>query len=145
MPPSQHPQHPPHPEQGAPRPDGDRATAPALPPPGRAVSGAPPHLPDIDGLRVGQTAVLRRRHPCGADRWRVERVGAAVGLRCSGCGRRVLLDRAVLRRRLARLLDGEPPPPGAPPPAAVADEARTAAWRAALEQPATADPRGDVR
>lgn len=59
-------------------------------------------------LAVGELLRLRRRHPCGADVWRVERVGADIGLSCRGCGRRVLLERAHVERRLEAIL-----PPGA--------------------------------
>lgn len=54
-------------------------------------------------LRVGDVARLRRRHPCGEDRWAVERLGADIGLRCAGCGRRIMLERATLERRLVEL------------------------------------------
>lgn len=43
---------------------------------------------------------LRKRHPCGGYDWQVTRLGADIGLRCLGCGRRVLLERPVLEKRL---------------------------------------------
>jgi hypothetical protein len=39
----------------------------------------------------------------------VVRLGADIGLSCEGCGRRVLLERADLERRLTRRLPDEPP------------------------------------
>lgn len=59
-------------------------------------------------LRVGDTLELRRRHPCGGTEWGVDRVGADIGLRCRTCGRRVLMDRATLRRRLKTLVERGP-------------------------------------
>jgi hypothetical protein len=50
-------------------------------------------------LLVGDVVRLKRRHPCGSHHWLVDRLGADIGLRCQGCGRRVLLDRRVLERR----------------------------------------------
>jgi hypothetical protein len=52
-------------------------------------------------LLLGDVVRLRRAHPCGADTWLVDRLGADIGLRCQGCGRHVLVDRATLERRLA--------------------------------------------
>jgi len=49
---------------------------------------------------LGDVVRLRRRHPCGADTWLIDRLGADIGLRCQGCGRHVLLERATLARRL---------------------------------------------
>ena len=51
-------------------------------------------------LRIGDRVELRKTHPCGARRWEVVRLGADIGLICEGCGRRVLLERRQLERRL---------------------------------------------
>jgi hypothetical protein len=51
-------------------------------------------------FRLGDVVTLRRVHPCGGHEWLVDRLGADVGLRCSTCGRHVLLDRRTLERRL---------------------------------------------
>ncbi len=58
-------------------------------------------------LEPGQVVQLRKPHPCGSDRWRVERTGADVRLLCLGCGRRVLLPRDRLERRLRAILVAE--------------------------------------
>jgi hypothetical protein len=50
-------------------------------------------------LSLGDVLRLRKPHPCGGDTWQVTRLGADIGLRCLGCGRRVMLERAVLERR----------------------------------------------
>lgn len=51
-------------------------------------------------IRLGDRVALRKPHPCGARTWDVVRLGADIGLVCTGCGRRVLLERAVVERRL---------------------------------------------
>ena len=51
-------------------------------------------------LNLGDVLRLRKPHPCGGYDWEVTRLGADIGLRCLGCGRRVLLERAVLEKRL---------------------------------------------
>jgi hypothetical protein len=56
-------------------------------------------------LRVGDVLRLRRKHPCGSFDWDVERVGADIGVRCRDCGRRVLLDRPTLHRRLKAVVE----------------------------------------
>lgn len=66
-------------------------------------------------LSVGDVLRLRRAHPCGSDAWRVERVGADIGLGCLGCGRRVLLERAHVERRLIELLPAAEPADGPGP------------------------------
>ncbi|GIW20125.1 MAG: hypothetical protein KatS3mg065_0421 [Chloroflexota bacterium] len=49
---------------------------------------------------LGDVVRLRRPHPCGGTDWRVDRLGADIGLRCLGCGRHVLVERRRLERRL---------------------------------------------
>ena len=60
-------------------------------------------------LFIGDIVQLRRAHPCGADTWRVDRLGADIGVRCRGCGRHVLLERRALERRLKAFVErGDP-------------------------------------
>lgn len=47
---------------------------------------------------------LRKPHPCGSYDWLVVRLGADIGLKCEGCGRRVLLPRSEVERRLKQIL-----------------------------------------
>ncbi|GAB4277266.1 MAG: DUF951 family protein [Coriobacteriia bacterium] len=50
-------------------------------------------------IRLGDVVTLKKPHPCGANAWEVVRLGMDVGLKCAGCGRRVLLPRAEFERR----------------------------------------------
>lgn len=43
---------------------------------------------------------LRKPHPCGSYEWVVVRLGADIGLKCRTCGRRVLLPRRTVEKRL---------------------------------------------
>ncbi len=54
-------------------------------------------LPD---LQLNDRLRLRKPHPCGSYEWTVVRLGADIGLECKGCGRRVMLTRRELARRL---------------------------------------------
>lgn len=51
-------------------------------------------------FRIGDVVRLRKKHPCGGYDWTIVRIGADIGLRCLTCGRRVLLARSVVERRL---------------------------------------------
>jgi hypothetical protein len=51
-------------------------------------------------LYLGDVVRLRRAHPCGGTDWRVDRLGADIGLRCQTCGRHVLVERRALEGRL---------------------------------------------
>ncbi len=49
---------------------------------------------------VGDVVRLKKPHPCGGFDWRVVRLGADIGVKCQTCGRRVLLPRRDLERRM---------------------------------------------
>lgn len=51
-------------------------------------------------FQIGDVVRLRRPHPCGSLDWTVTRIGADIGLVCVKCGRRVLLERSLVERRL---------------------------------------------
>ena len=54
-------------------------------------------LPD---LQLNDVLRLRKPHPCGSFEWSVVRLGADIGLQCQGCGRRVMLTRRELAKRV---------------------------------------------
>jgi hypothetical protein len=64
-------------------------------------------LPD---LQLNMQLRLRKPHPCGSYDWKVVRLGADIGLECKGCGRRVMLTRRELARRVKTVLPPESPP-----------------------------------
>jgi len=66
---------------------------------------------------------LRKPHPCGSYEWKVVRIGADIGLVCQTCGRRVLLPRRTLEKRLKAFVSRGPE---APTTAATDDSAEEA-------------------
>ena len=56
---------------------------------------------------VGDRVVLRKPHPCGSSMWEVYRIGADIGLACLGCGRRVMLERFLVQRRMKSRVPAE--------------------------------------
>jgi hypothetical protein len=55
-------------------------------------------------VRLGDVVRLRKAHPCGGYDWQVVRLGADIGIKCLKCGRRVLLARGILQRRVKEFL-----------------------------------------
>ncbi len=55
-------------------------------------------------FRVGDRIELRRAHPCGGRTWDIDRLGADLGLRCTTCRRRVLVERRTVERRLVTIV-----------------------------------------
>ena len=58
----------------------------------------------MDELMLGDLVQMRKTHPCGSDRWTVIRVGADIKIRCMGCSRIVMMDRADFNKRMKKVL-----------------------------------------
>ena len=44
-------------------------------------------------IRVHDTLIMKKAHPCGEKQWEVLRTGADFRLRCLGCGHEVMTPR----------------------------------------------------
>lgn len=71
--------------------------------------------PPLD-IQLGDIVQMRKGHPCGGDTWRVVRLGAEIGIRCTTCDRKVMLPRSTFERRIKRFVsrgatDGAAQPP----------------------------------
>ncbi len=48
---------------------------------------------------LGQLVKMKKPHPCGANEWEIIRLGMDIRIKCTNCGRSVLLPRAKFERR----------------------------------------------
>lgn len=51
-------------------------------------------------LNLDDVVRLKKAHPCGGFEWRIVRLGADIGIRCTTCDRRVVLARSDLEARV---------------------------------------------
>ena len=52
----------------------------------------------------GDRVQMRKAHPCGSAERIVYRIGADIGLRCTGCNRRMLMPRSAFNKSVKRIL-----------------------------------------
>jgi hypothetical protein len=64
----------------------------------------------VEEIRLGDVVQMRKAHPCGSDQWKVIRIGADIKIKCLGCGRIVMLERAVFVKRRKKVLTQGPVP-----------------------------------
>ena len=60
-------------------------------------------------FHLGEKLTMRKTHPCGGSEWRVERLGADIGVRCLQCGHYLLMTRPKLERAVKTRPAGEKP------------------------------------
>ena len=58
----------------------------------------------IETFSLGDRVILKKPHACGGNLWEIVRVGADVKLKCTACGRVVMLDRLEFLKRAKKLL-----------------------------------------
>ncbi len=54
---------------------------------------------------IGSIVTLKKGHPCGTNQWEIIRVGADFKLKCTGCGRIVMLPRKNFEKSVKKILE----------------------------------------
>lgn len=54
-------------------------------------------------IRVGDVITMKKKHPCGCDRFTVLRIGADFRIKCFECGREVMLERVKVEKNIRKL------------------------------------------
>ena len=55
-------------------------------------------------VQVGDVLQMKKPHPCGGSSFAVLRVGMDFRLRCTGCGREVMLPRKKAEKALKKII-----------------------------------------
>ena len=50
---------------------------------------------------------LKKKHPCGSFEWLVLRSGADFRLKCSGCGRQIMISRKELEKNIKKIIKSD--------------------------------------
>ena len=53
---------------------------------------------------LGDTLVMKKKHPCSSDNFKVMRVGSDVRVVCLGCGRDLTLERTALEKMIKKVI-----------------------------------------
>lgn len=57
-------------------------------------------------IQVGDQLIMKKPHPCGCHLFNVLRVGMDFKIRCTGCGREVMVSRAKVEKRIKKIMTG---------------------------------------
>lgn len=60
-------------------------------------------------LNVGDIIETKKNHPCGGKNWEILRVGADIKLKCTTCGRIVMLTREETEKRIKKVVSSNAP------------------------------------
>lgn len=55
-------------------------------------------------VKVGDTLLMKKKHPCGADKFSVLRIGMDFKIRCVGCGHEIMAPRVKLEKNIKKII-----------------------------------------
>lgn len=50
--------------------------------------------------KLGSIVVMKKKHPCGENKWEITRIGADIKIKCLKCGRSIMLPRIDFNKKL---------------------------------------------
>ncbi len=57
-------------------------------------------------VQVGDTLLMKKKHPCGADTFSVLRIGMDFKIRCTGCGHEIMAPRVKIEKNIKKITKG---------------------------------------
>jgi len=58
----------------------------------------------ITEFNLGDIVETRKGHPCGSNQWEIIRLGADIKIKCTGCGRIVMLPRPKFEKSVKKII-----------------------------------------
>jgi hypothetical protein len=55
-------------------------------------------------LGIGDVVQLKKQHPCGSYQWEIYRTGMDFGIKCLGCGRKVMIPRRKIEKSVKAVI-----------------------------------------
>lgn len=53
---------------------------------------------------LGDIVQMKKQHPCGSYEWEIIRLGADIKIKCTGCGRLVMLPRQKFEKDVKKII-----------------------------------------
>ncbi len=55
-------------------------------------------------VRVGDTLIMKKKHPCNAENFTVLRVGMDFKIKCMGCGHEIMAPRSKIEKNIKKII-----------------------------------------
>ena len=53
---------------------------------------------------IGTIVEMKKGHPCGANHWEIVRLGADIKIKCTNCGRVVMIPRIEFNKKMKKIV-----------------------------------------
>lgn len=58
----------------------------------------------IDAFELGEIVQMKKKHPCGSYEFEIIRVGADIKIKCTGCGRIIMIPRSKFQKSAKKVV-----------------------------------------
>jgi hypothetical protein len=58
----------------------------------------------IEIFSLGDIVEMKKKHPCGSNQFEIIRVGADIKIKCTGCGRIVMIPRGKFKKEAKKIV-----------------------------------------
>lgn len=48
---------------------------------------------------------MKKKHPCGENRWKIIRMGADIRIKCLGCERSIMIPRVQFAKKMKKIIE----------------------------------------
>ncbi len=55
--------------------------------------------------KIGSIVIMKKKHPCGEDKWEVTRMGVDIKIKCIKCNREIMLTRLDFEKKLKKVVE----------------------------------------
>ena len=56
---------------------------------------------------LGSKVIMKKGHPCGENLWEIIRKRVDIKLKCTQCGRTIMMDRIEFERKIKKVMENE--------------------------------------
>lgn len=56
---------------------------------------------------IGNLVVMKKGHPCGENLWEIIKMGVDIRIRCTKCGRIVIIPRIEFNKKIKKVIEKE--------------------------------------
>ncbi|EKQ57767.1 MULTISPECIES: DUF951 domain-containing protein [unclassified Clostridium] len=58
----------------------------------------------VESFSLGDIVEMKKQHPCGSNQFEIIRVGADIKIKCTGCGRIVMIPRGKFKKEAKKIV-----------------------------------------
>ena len=58
-----------------------------------------------NNYELGSHVIMKKKHPCGSNEFEITRIGADIKIKCTNCGRVIMLPRIDFNKKIKKVVE----------------------------------------